>query len=359
MSISNVSYSTQVVYGYQSSATNKSAAPRNAGANEQVQGERQKTANPVAQDTAAGRSKFDSVQAAIDDIYKAAKDGAFGPLGETIMSGVENIIQGATSLSPNGSNITYGPKPNITHGSNNGALGYHGDDLDRVLTHLQNNFGMSADQAKKWLAAAGSLSTTNTNGYSGVANSLNIGAPDTAATQAAQIIGAIESAKELAAANASGTLKQDPAAVVNLENKVMDFTSMLPEGMRSLLSDLNASDSEKNSFVNVMVFGNEDGPHGKMATEYFGASSMTGAQLSEKLSSTIEMAKVNPAALQSKDYNYLLRHSDSDLGNSLALEAGASLQERTLDRSLDDTFRSDMAMMQILGRSTAQSASLF
>ena len=177
MSISNVSYSTQVVYGYQSSATNKSAAPRNAGANEQVQGERQKTANPVAQDTAAGRSKFDSVQAAIDDIYKAAKDGAFGPLGETIMSGVENIIQGATSLSPNGSNITYGPKPNITHGSNNGALGYHGDDLDRVLTHLQNNFGMSADQAKKWLAAAGSLSTTNTNGYSGVGNSRNNGAP--------------------------------------------------------------------------------------------------------------------------------------------------------------------------------------
>lgn len=315
MSISNVSHTSQVLYGHHSSATNKSADPRNAGVFaamlsnageiEQVQGVRQQTVNPVALETAAtGRS-------------------------------------------------------NIAQGANIGAFGNNGDHFARVLAQAQNNFGISAAEADALLGTAGFLSTSNTNGYSGVANSLNIGAPDTAATQAAQIIGAIESAKELAAANASGTLKQDPAAVVNLENKVMDFTSMLPEGMRSLLSDLNASDSEKNSFVNVMVFGNEDGPHGKMATEYFGASSMTGAQLSEKLSSTIEMAKVNPAALQSKDYNYLLRHSDSDLGNSLALEAGASLQERTLDRSLDDTFRSDMAMMQILGRSTAQSASLF
>ena len=281
MSISNVCNSTQIVYGYQSSATNKSAAPRNAGANEQVQGERQKTANPVAQDTAAGRSNIvqgarspaagrsniDIVQAAIDDIYKAAKDGAFGPLGETLVLGIENIIQGATSLSPNaqgakpptpvgsdidlyqavkdgvfgplgetlvlgieqiiqgamtvkpnGSNITYGPKPNITYGPNNGALGYHGDDLDRVLTHLQNNFGMSADQAKKWLGAAGSLSTTNTNGYSGVGNSRNNGAPL-------------------------------PSGVGNSRNN----GAPLPEDMRSSQSNLNASGSKKNSFVDVLV----------------------------------------------------------------------------------------------------------
>ena len=198
MSISNVSHTTQVAYGYQSSATNKSADPRNAGVFaamlsnageiEQVQGVRQQTVNPVALETAAtGRS-------------------------------------------------------NIAHGANIGTFGNNGDHFARVLAKAQNNFGISAAEADALLGTAGFLSTSNTNGYSGVANSLNIGAPDTAATQAAQIIGAIESAKT-AAANASGTLKQDPAAVVNLENKVMDFTSMLPEGMRSLLSDLNASDS--------------------------------------------------------------------------------------------------------------------
>ena len=122
------------------------------------------------------------------------------------------------TVKPNGSNITYGPKPNITYGPNNGALGYHGDDLDRVLTHLQNNFGMSADQAKKWLGAAGSLSTTNTNGYSGVGNSRNNGAPL-------------------------------PSGVGNSRNN----GAPLPEDMRSSQSNLNASGSKKNSFVDVLV----------------------------------------------------------------------------------------------------------
>lgn len=314
MSISNVSHASEVRYAYPSSATSKTSDPRNAGVFaamlsnageiEQVQGVQKQIVNPISLGTAAA--------------------------GRT----------------------------NATLGANLGTFGNDGDHFARVLAQAQNSFGISAAEADALLGSAGFLSGSNSIGYGSVAN-LNTGAPDNAATQAAQIIGAIESAKALAASSATGTLKQDPAAVVNLENKVMDFTSMLPAGMRSLIGDLNCSDAEKNTFVNVMVFGSENGPHGQNAASYFGVPSMTGAQLTDRLSSVMESAKVNPANIQSQDYNFVLRHANSDLGRSLAVEAGADLEERSLDRSMDDTFRSDMAMMQILGRSSNQTAGVF
>lgn len=270
MSITNVSYSTQVVYGHQSSATNKSAAQRNAGETEQVQGERQKTVNPVAQETAAGRpnngqgsrsaapSLPDIVQqtaAARPDIGRPhidqEADKAMGVAIYDALLGVLNIIQGAGSQVPGGSNIGQGPSseapnrpnigqganndvfaaladilarveniaqgsgsvrpngPNNAYGPNNGASGNNGDHLDQKLAQIQKEFGISADQAKTLLDAASLLSSFKPIGMSGVGNSQNNGA--------------------------------------------MDFSSMLPEDMRALLSNINASGSKKSSFIDVLA----------------------------------------------------------------------------------------------------------
>lgn len=181
---------------------------------------------------------------------------------------------------------------------------------------------------------------------------------------AAQVIRTIEAvnvfyeaerAKEAAAAREQSSDLQ----VVSLADKTLDFSAMLPAGMRSFLQELRCSESEINDFVNVVVFGSAQGPHGHNAAQFLGQESIMGAQLKDKLQSLLDSAHINSTALERGDFDFVLRPQGQGLGQTLAVNNGADLEARTIERELDNTFKRDMALLQVMSRSNNQSASLF
>lgn len=181
---------------------------------------------------------------------------------------------------------------------------------------------------------------------------------------AAKVISAIEAVNayqrslQTEAAGTAGAVN-DGNNVVNLTGKTLDFSTLLPVGMRDFVSAMRCPEHEINEFVNIMIFGSEQGPQGQDAASFFGADTMTGTELSERMASLIDHAKINSAALTSSDYNFVLREHGQTLGNTIAVNDGASLDDRSMERELDSTFQRDLALMQILARSNNQSASIF
>lgn len=177
------------------------------------------------------------------------------------------------------------------------------------------------------------------------------------ATEAALVLNTIKAAQPYHLGATSPTA--NPDEVVDLTDKRLDFSPLLPSGLRSLMSDLKCPQSELDAFVNVMVFGREDGPHGQNAAQVLGADSLTGAELSAQLTPLMERAQINAPSLQAQDYNYVLRDPQASLGQTVAVSEQGDLDERVLERELDSTFQRDMALMQILARANNQSATIF
>ena len=182
---------------------------------------------------------------------------------------------------------------------------------------------------------------------------------DNIAAEAAQIVGALDLAKIMQAREALKIEPYNPDAPINLADKTLDFSTMLPAGMRSFIKDLNCAENELNTFVNEMIFGTQNGPHGQNAAAYFGTSSLTGAQLSEHMNQLIDAAKINTADFAAQDFNFVLRNEHNVLGNTIAINKGADLQERAMEREVNKTFQSDMALMQVLAHTNNQSATIF
>lgn len=175
-------------------------------------------------------------------------------------------------------------------------------------------------------------------------------------TEVAQVISTIEAAQSYQIGTRAPS---NPDEVVDLSTKNLDFSPLLPAGLRAFMSDLKCPQSELDSFVNVMIFGSEDGPHGQNAAQYFGAEHLTGAELSTRMSALMERANINAPALEAHDYNYVLRDPQAALGQTVGVSAHADLDERALERELDSTFKRDMALMQIFAQANNQNASIF
>lgn len=175
-------------------------------------------------------------------------------------------------------------------------------------------------------------------------------------TEVAQVISTIEAAQSY---HIGTRAPSNPDEVVDLTQKSLDFSPLLPAGLRAFMSDLKCPQSELDSFVNVMIFGSEDGPHGQNAAQYFGAEHLTGAELSTRMSALMERANINAPALEAHDYNYVLRDPQAALGQTVGVSTNADLDERALERELDSTFKRDMALMQIFAQANNQSASIF
>lgn len=151
----------------------------------------------------------------------------------------------------------------------------------------------------------------------------------------------------------------DLTKAVFLQDKTLDFSTMLPTGTRDFLRDLKCSESELNAFVNLMVFGHENGPHGQNASQYFGTTEMKTGDLMSKMQDLVDKSHLNSTALNSSDFDFVLRPNGNALGQTLALEQGASLEERSIERELDNSFQRDMALMEILARANNQNANIF
>ena len=175
-------------------------------------------------------------------------------------------------------------------------------------------------------------------------------------TEVAQVINTIEAAQSY---QVGLSAPSNPDEVVELSDKSLDFSPLLPAGLRAFMADLKCPQSELDSFVNVMIFGSEDGPQGKNAASYLGATRLTGAELSERMASLMERANINAPALGANDYNYVLREPQAALGQTVGVSAQGDLEARALERELDSTFKRDMALMQIFAQANNQSASIF
>lgn len=151
----------------------------------------------------------------------------------------------------------------------------------------------------------------------------------------------------------------DENRTLELQDKVFDFSTLLPQGTRTLLQDLKCSERELNDFINVMVFGSEEGPHGKNVAQMLGHDTMSVADFKEELQGLINSTQLNSPALSSSDFDFVLRPQGNNLGQTIAISNGADLDARILERELDHTFKRDMALMQILARSNNQNASIF
>lgn len=175
-------------------------------------------------------------------------------------------------------------------------------------------------------------------------------------TEVAQVISTIEAAQSY---QIGASAPSNPDEVVELSDKSLDFSPLLPAGLRAFMSDLKCPQSELDNFVNVMIFGSEDGPHGQNAAQYFGADHLSGAELSTRMSDLMARANINAPALGANDYNYVLRDPQAALGQTIGVSTNADLDERALERELDSTFKRDMALMQIFAQANNQSASIF
>ena len=114
-----------------------------------------------------------------------------------------------------------------------------------------------------------------------------------------------------------------------------------------------------NDFINVMVFGNKQGPHGKNVAQFLGQDSMSVADFKQELQGLMHRTQINSPALSNADFDFVLRPQDNNLGNTIALSNGADLEERIMERELDSTFKRDMALLQLLARAKDQNASIF
>ena len=85
---------------------------------------------------------------------------------------------------------------------------------------------------------------------------------DNIAAEAAQIVGALNLAKIMQAREALKIEPYNPDAPINLADKTLDFSTMLPAGIESFIKDLNCAESELNTFVNKIIFGTQNGPSG-------------------------------------------------------------------------------------------------
>lgn len=257
--------------------------------------------------------------------------------------------------------------------SNNALFGNNGAHFAQLLAKaanqpVSNSQNITSSQA---ISSAKDISFAQLNGANGIPNatlrsdnaalSTNgaVQGSDNIAAEAAQIVGALELAKIMQAQQALKAEPYNPDAPINLADKTLDFSTMLPEGMRSFISDLNCAESELNTFVNEMIFGTQNGPHGQNAAAYFGTNSLTGAQLSEHMNQLIDSAKINTADFNAQDFNFVLRNEHNVLGNTIAISKGADLQERAMEREVNSTFQSDMALMQVLAHTNNQSATIF
>lgn len=245
--------------------------------------------------------------------------------------------------------------------ANTAIFGNNGAQFAQLLNNAQGNLGVNGQVDAASLVRNGfnafqvSASDTLVRADAVSSVSSQVQGSDNVAAEAAQIIGAIESAKAMAAQQ----VQDNGNSVVELKNKTLDFTAMLPVGMRSLVSGLKCPESELNSFVNEMVFGNANGPQGQNAATYFGSESMTGNELASRMGTLVAAAKINTTDLTAGDYNYVMRKSDAALGDTIAVLEGADLEERSLGRDLEGTFQQDMALMQVLARNNNQSATIF
>ena len=120
----------------------------------------------------------------------------------------------------------------------------------------------------------------------------------------------------------------DEARTLELQDKVFDFSTLLPTGTRNLLHDLKCSEAELNDFINVMVFGNKQGPHGKNVAQFLGQDSMSVADFKQELQGLMHRTQINSPALSNADFDFVLRPQDNNLGNTIALSNGADLEDR-------------------------------
>lgn len=229
-------------------------------------------------------------------------------------------------------------------------------------------FGNNAAEFAHMLAEARGYKNTNISSNGVVNTNQTFGLADLYNNEADLVrdLAASESADSITSLNSLLGLEHnaeiqrpsyDPNQVVTLEDKQLDFSSLLPSGTRDFVQSLKLPQSDINSFVNLMVFGRENGPHGLSASDYFGTDSLSAGDLASRVENLVSSAQINAPALNGDDFNFVLKGQGSDV--SIAQEQGQNLDNRVFERELDSTFRQDMALMQILARSNDQSASIF
>lgn len=175
--------------------------------------------------------------------------------------------------------------------------------------------------------------------------------------QAAQGINQVSAVSALEASPAVGLDQANQ--IIGLDDLTLDFTALLPQGAKEFMQTLKCSQSEMNNFVNLMVFGTEQGPQGQNAAAYLGKSNMNAEELSASLQDILNSARINTWDVTGNDYSFVLSNQGAALGQTLAAERGLSLEQRAVERDLDATYEKDMALMQILSRTNNQSANIF
>lgn len=207
-------------------------------------------------------------------------------------------------------------------------------------------------QANQGLPKVASQATNGTFGLADLYlyNSLNV--------NAAQGLSKVSEVQPVSETVALGNVAPSDQSV-ELGNLTLDFTALLPEGTKSLLQDLNCTEGELNSVINVMVFGSEQGPQGQNAAEFFGKSNMGNEELSSVMQDLLDKAHINTLDVTGQDYDFVLSNEGAALGQTLASERGMSLEPRAMERDLEATYEKDMALMQILSQSNNQSANIF
>lgn len=199
------------------------------------------------------------------------------------------------------------------------------------------------------------VQTPATNGTFGLADLYLYNSLQASSTQGLGQVSEVSAIHDAVALDSGSATDQS----VQLDNLTLDFTALLPQGVKSFLNDLRCSQGEMNNFVNVMVFGSEQGPQGQNAAEFFGKSNMDAEELSSSMQEILSRARINTLDVTGQDFNFVLSNEGSAIGQTLAAERGLSLEQRAIERDLEATYEKDMALMQILSQSNNQSANIF
>lgn len=225
-----------------------------------------------------------------------------------------------------------------------------------ILSQVQNSASITPNIAAN---AANAVNATITTSASGVTAG-NFGLADLYlynSLQGTQGVGQVSDIHAVDATSAVG-LGNDTQDI-GLDNLTLDFTALLPQGSKDFMQTLKCSPEELNNFVNLMVFGTENGPQGQNAAEYFGKSNMSADELSNSLQEILGSARINTWDVTGNDYGFVLSNQGAPTGQTLAAEQGLTLEQRAIERDLDSTYEKDMALMQILSRTNNQSANIF
>lgn len=213
------------------------------------------------------------------------------------------------------------------------------------------NFASVLNQAQTESNATSAFSAVN--GNFGLADLYMYNSLQTASTQNINAVSSVDLNSDAAA------LSESSEQNVNLKDFSLDFTALLPQGIKSFIKDLKCSQAEMNNFVNVMVFGTEQGPQGQNAASFFGKDDMTHEELAASVQDILSNARINTWDVTGQDLDFVLSNQGSAAGQTLAAERGLSLEQRAIERDLDSTYEKDMALMQILSRTNNQSANIF